>query len=73
DNLLNKKPEDIILTLYYLEADQKFSTTRSQKDLEAAKEKILTLVEEIETSEFRCSGGIFCKNCEYSMLCQRHA
>ncbi|HSA84085.1 MAG TPA: PD-(D/E)XK nuclease family protein, partial [Patescibacteria group bacterium] len=70
DKTLNKTPDEVILTLYYLEANQKFSTTRTKEELEKAKETILSLVEEIEHSEFRCTGGMFCKSCEYSMLCQ---
>lgn len=70
DQILGKTPDQVILTLYYLESNQKISTTRSRKDLIAAKEKILGLVSEIERSDFKCSGGMNCKNCEYKMLCQ---
>jgi DNA helicase-2/ATP-dependent DNA helicase PcrA len=70
DTILNKTPDDIILTLYYLEANKKLSTTRTKKDLEDAKEKIISVVDEISKSDFHCSGGMFCKNCEYAMLCQ---
>ncbi|MBI5122747.1 ATP-dependent helicase [Candidatus Roizmanbacteria bacterium] len=70
DAIFNVTPDEIVLTLYYLEANQKLSTTRSKKDLEDAKEKILSMVDEIENSGFRCAGGMFCKNCEYAMLCQ---
>ena len=73
DDLLHKSPDEIVLTLHYLEANQKFSTTRSKEELELAKEKILSLVEEISTSEFLCTGGMFCKNCEYAMLCQSYS
>lgn len=72
DELFGKKPEEIVLTLNYLEAGKTLSTTRTKDDLEIAKEKIVKIVEEISLSEFRCSGGIFCKNCEYIMLCSRH-
>lgn len=70
DQILNKKPEEIVLTLNYLEAKKSFSTTRTKAELDDAKEKILALVDEISQSSFRCSGGMLCKNCEYSMLCQ---
>jgi len=73
DQILSKKPEEIVLTLNYLEANQKFSTTRTKEELEDAKEKILSLVDEISKSEFKCSGGMFCKNCEYAMLCQSYS
>ncbi len=69
DELLHKNPEEILLTLHYLENNQKISTTRSKEDLAAAREKILSLVMEIEKSDFRCSGGVMCKNCEYKILC----
>jgi ATP-dependent DNA helicase UvrD/PcrA len=70
DGILGKDPSDVLLTLYYLEADKKISTTRTRADLEKAKEDILTKVKEIETSDFHCSHSIICKNCEYAMLCQ---
>jgi DNA helicase-2/ATP-dependent DNA helicase PcrA len=70
DQVLNKKPDEIILTLNYLEAGKIFSTKRTKDELEAAKEKILSLVDEISKSDFHCTGGMFCKNCEYAMLCQ---
>lgn len=69
DKILDKKPEDIILSLYYLEKDIKLTTTRTKEQLDQAKELILQKVKEIESSEFKCSGSMFCKNCEYKMLC----
>jgi DNA helicase-2/ATP-dependent DNA helicase PcrA len=69
DKTLDKKPEDIILSLYYLEKNLKFTTTRTKEQLDVAKELILEKVKEIENSDFKCSGSIFCKNCEYKMLC----
>jgi RecB family exonuclease len=72
DELFTKKPEEIVLTLNYLEAGKTLSTTRTSDELALAKEKIVKLVEEISLSEFRCSAGIFCKSCEYLMLCSRH-
>src|SRR5689334_21051886 len=70
DQVLNKQPDNIVLTLNYLEAGKTFSTTRTKADLEKAKTEILNLVEEITKSDFHCTGGMFCKNCEYAMLCQ---
>jgi DNA helicase-2/ATP-dependent DNA helicase PcrA len=69
EKTLDKKPEDIILSLYYLEKDLKLTTTRTKEQLNAAKELILEKVKEIEKSDFKCSGSIFCKNCEYKILC----
>lgn len=70
EGILGKKPEDVILTFYYVEDDIKISTTRTAEDLEKAKAFILGKVEEIRTSMFQCSHSILCKKCEYQMLCQ---
>jgi DNA helicase II / ATP-dependent DNA helicase PcrA len=69
DKTLGKEPEDIILSLYYLEKEIKLTTTRSKEQLKEAKELILEKIKEIEKSDFRCSGSLFCKNCEYKILC----
>lgn len=70
DKIFNKNPEEIVLTLHYIEPDKKFSTTRTDAELQIAKDKILQLVEEISTSDFKCTGGRLCQDCEYKMVCQ---
>ncbi|HUQ85657.1 MAG TPA: ATP-dependent DNA helicase [Candidatus Limnocylindrales bacterium] len=70
DQVFGKKPDEIKLTLHYLEANQKVSTTRSKEELEMAKEKISEIVSEIENSDFQCNGGMRCKDCEYKILCE---
>jgi DNA helicase II / ATP-dependent DNA helicase PcrA len=70
DQIFNKKPDEIILTLHYLESGDKVSTTRTKEELENAKKKIIEIVSEIENSDFHCTGGMYCKNCEYKMLCE---
>lgn len=70
DKYLNKKPEEVILSLYYLEKDLKFTTTRTMDQLEEAKNYILQKAEEISKSDFKCSKSSFCQICEYKMLCQ---
>lgn len=69
DSIFNKNPEDIVLSLHYLEEEKKLTTARTAKELEEAKTKILEIVEEIERSDFVCSGSSYCQNCEYKMLC----
>lgn len=70
DQIFSKTPDEIVLSLNYLEANKKLSTTRTADELVLAKQKILDLVDEITHSDFRCSGGMWCKNCEYKMVCQ---
>lgn len=69
DSLFNRNPNDVLLSLYFLEDEKKYSTTRNLEQLEVAKEQIFQKVEEIEKSDFACSGTMFCQNCEYKMLC----
>lgn len=66
-------PENILLSLYYLEKDIKLTTMRTKEQLLEAEELILKKVEQISTSSFECRGGIFCKTCEYKMVCQSFA
>jgi len=68
---LGRLPEKIKLSLYFLDTQEKISTTRSTKQLEEAKEKIFKVREEIEKSDFKCSNHIFCQTgCEFSLFCK---
>lgn len=69
DPIFNRKPEEIVLSLYYLEEGKKISTTRTREQLEEAKKEVVKIAEEIANSDFACSRSIFCENCEYKMLC----
>lgn len=70
DNIFNRKPENVILSLYFLEHDKKITTSRSSEQLSKAKEFIMQKAEEIAKSDFKCSGSTLCLNCEYKMLCR---
>ncbi|KKU02983.1 MAG: hypothetical protein UX03_C0023G0008 [Candidatus Woesebacteria bacterium GW2011_GWE1_45_18] len=66
-----KKPEQVKLSLYFLDQQEKISTVRSADELRKATEEIIGIREEIEKSDFKCSDHIFCQNnCEYSLLCR---
>ncbi|MFC1711158.1 ATP-dependent helicase [Patescibacteria group bacterium] len=67
--IYNKKPRDIILSFYFLKTSQKFSTTRSTKDLKKIKKTIMSLKQEIETSDFLPKPSFLCDFCDYKLLC----
>ena len=69
DKILKRKPEDIRVSLLYLEEGKKKSEDMSQKRIDEIREMILKKIEQIESSEFKCSGSILCQNCEYKILC----
>jgi len=67
----NRKPEEIKLSLYYLDSQEKITTTRTQKDLDKATQEIFKVRDEICKSDFKCSNHFFCQGkCEYSMFCK---
>lgn len=67
--IFNRQPEEVILTLHYLEQNKKLTTTRTKEQLQQAEQEILEKVRQIETSDFNCSRNFFCGQCEYNMLC----
>jgi DNA helicase II / ATP-dependent DNA helicase PcrA len=64
-----RKPEEIKLSLYYFDEQKKVSVVRTAEQLEEAKEKIFEIADQIAKSDFKCTHGMFCKNCEFKMLC----
>jgi hypothetical protein len=43
--------------------------TFKKEELEKLEDDLISKIEEIEKSEFKCSGNMLCNNCEYKMLC----
>jgi DNA helicase-2/ATP-dependent DNA helicase PcrA len=52
-----------------LDEQEKITTIRTSKDLEKAKEEIFKVRDEIENSDFTCSGNFLCKDCEFKLFC----
>ncbi|OGH16512.1 MAG: hypothetical protein A3C30_04980 [Candidatus Levybacteria bacterium RIFCSPHIGHO2_02_FULL_40_18] len=69
EKILKRKPEDIRVSLLYLEEGKKKSEDMTQERIDEIRELILKKIEQIESSDFKCSRSIICKNCEYKMLC----
>lgn len=66
-----KTPDKIKLSLYYLDSQEKISTTRTAKQLEEAIAEIFKVRDEIEKSDYKCSGHMFCQTgCEFSLFCK---
>lgn len=69
NNPFGKKPEQVKLSMYYFDSDEEISTVRSAQILEKEKQTIIETAQQIEQSDFRCSGHLFCRDCEYSLFC----
>lgn len=66
-----KTPDKIKLSLYYLDEQEKISTTRTAKQLDEAVTEIIKVRDEIEKSDFKCSNHMFCQmGCEFSLFCK---
>jgi len=63
------KPEDIILTLYFFDTNERISTQRTSDQLLLEKTEILNIAKAIEASDFHCSANMLCKTCEYHLFC----
>lgn len=57
------------LSLYYLEDNEKVSTTRSDEDTTAVEAQVLELFEEIKNSKFPPTPGFQCKFCDFRLIC----
>lgn len=69
DEILNRKPEDVTLTLHFLESNTKKSMSFSKEDLDKFEDELVEKIKEIENSDFKCSGSVLCVNCEYKIIC----
>jgi len=63
--------EKIKLTLWFLDAGKKVSTTRTREEIEAMRKKVIETAEEISKSEFPAKPGkVFpCGFCAFKMVC----
>ncbi|MBI2611782.1 ATP-dependent helicase [Candidatus Gottesmanbacteria bacterium] len=64
-----RKPEDVILSMYFFDSQEKITTVRTHEQIQEDKKKIFEWIEKIEHSDFKCSGNVICSSCEYRMFC----
>jgi len=64
---LNLNPKK--MTLYYVETGEKVSTTRTNRQIEAEKEKIKGVVKGIKKGDFEPTPGKHCSWCDYKEIC----
>jgi DNA helicase-2/ATP-dependent DNA helicase PcrA len=70
DTILNQIPDNITLTLHFLEGNTKKTMTFKKDELDKLEDELIEKITEIENSNFKCSRNVLCLNCEYKMLCQ---
>ena len=68
--VFGEKPENIIVSFYFFEGQERMSGTRSKEQLETVKEEILETAQAIGISEFQPTPGMYCAFCEFRLLCE---
>lgn len=68
--ILDKSPDNVIVSFYFFEGQEKISGTRTKKQLEEAKEKIKVTADAISTSDFKPTPGKHCDFCEFRLICE---
>ncbi|MBI4999500.1 ATP-dependent helicase, partial [Candidatus Gottesmanbacteria bacterium] len=68
--LYGKKPEEVVLTFYFLDTIEAKSTKRTAGELEKAKKDLLEKAKEIEKSSFEPTPGVWCDFCDFKLICE---
>jgi len=68
--IYNRKPEQVVLSFYFLATGDKISSSRTAEDLKGAREKIIAVAREIESSQFNAKTGPWCTFCDFKMICE---
>ncbi len=68
-NIFNTDPENIILSFYFLQNQEKISTRRSQEDLKQTQKEIIDQAKKMEKSDFLPQPSLLCDFCDFKLLC----
>ncbi len=68
--IYHKKPNDIILSFYFLDSIEKVSSTREKQQLEETKKKLVKITQEIALSQFEPKVGKWCDFCDFRLICE---
>lgn len=64
------RPEDVIVSFYFFEGQEKMSGTRTTDQLETARNEIAKKVGLMEKSSFPATPGKHCDFCEFRLICE---
>jgi DNA helicase-2/ATP-dependent DNA helicase PcrA len=63
------KPEQVRVSFYFFENQEKVTSVRIKEQLEEAKKQLIQKAEEISKSDFSPTPGKMCDFCDYKLLC----
>jgi len=64
------RPEDVIVSFYFFESQEKISGTRTREQIENTRQEIEKKAHEIEVSTFQPTPGKHCDFCEFRLICE---
>lgn len=59
------------LSLYFVEDNQKITTTRTPEQLQEKKQEILEIVQKMKIGEFEATPGMHCEWCDFKLICPK--
>ena len=70
EGVYKKKPEQVLVSFYFLEGQEKVSATRSALQIDEAKKEVAQTIEDITRSNFAPTPGKHCDFCEFRLICE---
>ncbi len=70
EGIYKKMPEQVIVSFYFFETQEKVSGTRTKEQLVAMENEVAAKAEEISKSDFRPTPGKHCDFCEFRLICE---
>jgi len=64
------KPEEVKISFYFFDNQEKISSFRKRGDFEAVKEELLQKAVDISKSDFSPTPGKHCDFCEFKLICE---
>lgn len=68
--IYGEQPENIIVSFYFFEGQERISGTRTKEKLREMKEEIKDVTEQMNTSNFQPAPGMHCAFCEFRLICE---
>ncbi len=68
--IFGKDPQNVTLSFYFLETQEKKSTKRTAAQLVQVKKDLLQKAQEIAQSAFEPTPGMWCDFCDYKLICE---
>jgi len=65
-----EKPEQVVVSFYFFEGQERMRATRTKEQLEKVKLEIITAADEINKSDFHPTPGMYCGFCEFRIICE---